>query len=60
MSRITTIMKREFSGYFATPVAYVFIVVLIGEYHVRSQQVRQRRLSNCYDDRYPTLNEFCK
>ena len=29
MSRITTIMKREFSGYFATPVAYVFIVIFL-------------------------------
>ncbi len=29
MSRITTIMKREFAGYFATPVAYVFIVIFL-------------------------------
>lgn len=29
MSRITTIMKREFTGYFATPVAYVFIVIFL-------------------------------
>ncbi len=29
MSRITTIMRREFQAYFATPVAYVFIVIFL-------------------------------
>ena len=29
MSRITTIMKRELGAYFATPVAYVFIVIFL-------------------------------
>lgn len=29
MSRIMTILKRELKGYFATPVAYVFIVIFL-------------------------------
>jgi ABC-2 type transport system permease protein len=29
MSRIATIMRREFRAYFATPVAYVFIVIFL-------------------------------
>ncbi len=29
MKKILTIMKRELSGYFATPVAYVFIVIFL-------------------------------
>lgn len=29
MNNIKTIFKREFSGYFATPVAYVFIVIFL-------------------------------
>ena len=29
MSRIQTLFKREFRGYFATPVAYVFIVIFL-------------------------------
>ncbi|MSR14026.1 MAG: ABC transporter permease [Gammaproteobacteria bacterium] len=29
MSRISTIMRREFHAYFATPVAYVFIVIFL-------------------------------
>ncbi len=29
MSRTLTLMKREFRGYFATPVAYVFIVIFL-------------------------------
>lgn len=29
MNRITTLMRREFRGYFATPVAYVFIVIFL-------------------------------
>ena len=30
MKHIATIMKRELGGYFATPVAYVFIVIFLG------------------------------
>ncbi|MGR8949519.1 MAG: ABC transporter permease, partial [Gammaproteobacteria bacterium] len=29
MSRIFTILKRELKAYFATPVAYVFIVIFL-------------------------------
>lgn len=29
MSTLTTLMRREFRGYFATPVAYVFIVIFL-------------------------------
>jgi ABC-2 type transport system permease protein len=29
MNRIMTLMRREFRGYFATPVAYVFIVIFL-------------------------------
>jgi ABC-2 type transport system permease protein len=29
MSRVSTIMRREFQAYFATPVAYVFIVIFL-------------------------------
>jgi len=29
MNQVATIFRREFSGYFATPLAYVFIVIFL-------------------------------